>query len=304
MADRIARIAGAFVLTMTVTGTSACRGANDGDANSILASMDGAASVSTAIVRAIDGAVVDDYVVQTLSRSSGPIGGAQPCVTAANRTRQRPSALVNPPYAEASILQRDRAMRALGAYAFLLVTVARNDASADSNARASRCRTQRTCTRRAISSSRIAPRRSRRSPATYALRAIVRRCTTCCCEPPHRCNSLWRLWRSACRGAVLATDGCGRPGALCDGPRSAYAGYSSSRHICIRSCARARCNRSRRRIRGATRVDARGFNAPGANRADRGCEEATRPRRRCGGDERRAALLHTALSARFLVCEA
>ena len=132
MADRIARIAGAFVLTMTVTGTSACRGANDGDANSILASMDGAASVSTAIVRAIDGAVVDDYVVQTLSRSSGPIGGAQPCVTAANRTSQRPSALVNPPYAEASILQRDRAMRALGAYAFLLVTVARNDASADS----------------------------------------------------------------------------------------------------------------------------------------------------------------------------
>ena len=117
---------------MTVTGTSACRGANDGDANSILASMDGAASVSTAIVRAIDGAVVDDYVVQTLSRSSGPIGGAQPCVTAANRTSQRPSALVNPPYAEASILQRDRAMRALGAYAFLLVTVARNDASADS----------------------------------------------------------------------------------------------------------------------------------------------------------------------------
>ena len=132
MADRIARIAGAFVLAMTVTGTSACRGANDGNANSILASMDGAASVSTAIVRAIDGAVVDDYVVQTLSRSSGPIGGAQPCVTAANRTSQRPSALVNPPYAEASILQRDRAMRALGAYAFLLVTVARNDASADS----------------------------------------------------------------------------------------------------------------------------------------------------------------------------
>lgn len=110
LADRIAGIAGAFVLAMTVTGTSACRGANDGDANSILASMDGAASVSTAIVHAIDGAVVDDYVVQTLSRSSGPIGGAQPCVTAANRTSQRPSALVNPPYAEAS----------------------RNDASADS----------------------------------------------------------------------------------------------------------------------------------------------------------------------------
>lgn len=266
---------------MTVTGTSACRGANDGDAHSILASMDGAASVSTAIVRAIDGAVVDDYVVQTLSRSSGPIGGAHPCVTAANRTSQRP--------------------RALGGYAFLLVTVARNDASADSNARALRCRTQRTCTRRAISSSRIAPRRS---PATYALRAIVRRCTTCCCEPPHRCNSLWRLWRSACRGAVLATDGCGRPGALCDGPRSAYAGYSSSRRICVRSCARARFDRSRSRIRGATRYDARGFNAPGAKRADRGCEEAARPRRRCGGDERRAALLHTALSARFLVCEA
>lgn len=117
---------------MTVAGASACRGANEGD--SILASMDGAASVSTAIVRSINDAVVEDYVLRTLSRGTGAVARAEPCVTAANRTSQRPSALVNPPFAEASIVQRDRAMRALGAYAFFLATVSRDDASAADSA--------------------------------------------------------------------------------------------------------------------------------------------------------------------------
>ena len=59
--------------------------------------------------------------------------GAHRRVTFTNPTSQRPSAFANAPYAEASIVQRDRAMPALDAYMFFLATVTRDDANADTS---------------------------------------------------------------------------------------------------------------------------------------------------------------------------
>lgn len=119
------------MLALCACGASARGNASEESADSTLSSMDAAASVTAAIVRSFNDAVVDDYVLQSLTNGSGPVGAAQPCVTADNRLSQRPSALANPPYAEASIVQRDRVVRVLGAYAFLVATVSRDAANAD-----------------------------------------------------------------------------------------------------------------------------------------------------------------------------
>jgi hypothetical protein len=69
------------------------------------------------IFRALNEATAHVYVLEGLLRgATTTASGAQECLTSENRVSQRPSPLVNAPYAEVSMQQRNRLIQALGAY--------------------------------------------------------------------------------------------------------------------------------------------------------------------------------------------
>ena len=129
MADLIIRASAAIALCAVVLGANACS-ASEPQTKSSLASVNLAASYAETIFRDLDDATGEAYVLQTLG-TSGQVGAAQPCMGADNRMSRRPSALANPPYAEASINQRGRIVRALGAFAILKTALAHAKSVAD-----------------------------------------------------------------------------------------------------------------------------------------------------------------------------
>jgi len=80
--------------------------------------------VTVAIFRTLDDATADAYVLRSVIDGDATVGGVQACMAADNRISRRPSPLANPPYSEASIQQRDRLLRALGAYEVAMSSIA------------------------------------------------------------------------------------------------------------------------------------------------------------------------------------
>ena len=123
MAGRIARSAAAFALCVLLAGGVARAG--PAEVKSPLEATRTGATITVALLRALDDATVEAYVLQTLMGGIETIGGTQTCVAADNSVSHRPSALANPPFSEESIQQREHLIRTLGVYGFVEALVSR-----------------------------------------------------------------------------------------------------------------------------------------------------------------------------------
>jgi hypothetical protein len=118
-----------FAASIALSAAVACGGASgssEARSGSPLAATRVAATVTVGIFRALNHATAQVYLVQSLLSGAKTVGGTQACLTVDNRVSRRPSALANAPYSEASIRQRDRLIRALGAYEAARVAISRN----------------------------------------------------------------------------------------------------------------------------------------------------------------------------------
>jgi hypothetical protein len=125
MAARLARGAFLIALVALVAASGACTRAQAPPGESTVDPVAVAGSLTVAIFRTLNDATAENYVLQTLIDADAAVGDSQACMNPDNRISQRPSALANPPYSEASIEQRDRLLRALGAYEVAVASIYR-----------------------------------------------------------------------------------------------------------------------------------------------------------------------------------